>query len=423
MAAADGRLGMKTKRSHIWHIAILAIVVAGALLLGVSFLVAEVRELIQGRQTRLELSDAIAREIKNECVCYIKLSGHTGSIRALNLNEIKSRLSHNVAGRFGFQARFDYEIVDATRRVLLSSRKEGRLRFPLAREKLDFTDPPLQLRVSFYGYGPPLYFMTTRRITTGITALLVIGAAMASIRLLRRERELTRLKSQFISHVSHEMRTPASTIRVIAEMFKMGKVRNRAMAREYYDTLISESERLTAMINNVLDFARIESRRKTYAFTPCNPGKVALDAVNLFKTYMIAKDYQVKCDIQPDLPWINADVEAMTQVICNLLDNAAKYSLSEKEINVRLFFSDGRAAFEVEDRGIGIAPQEQNKIFEPFYRVDDGIRSKIPGAGVGLAIVNNVIKMHNGEIRVSSRLGQGSIFTVLLPVIEEVKKT
>jgi signal transduction histidine kinase len=415
----------RTKRSNIRHIVILSIVIAGTLLFGISILFVELRELIQWRQQRLDLSQAIAGEIRKECSRYIypELGNNTKSNLARIRDEVKSRLDHNLAGRFGFQARFDYEIVDANGQILLSSLKEGRLKFPLAREKLDFASPPWQLRVSFCDYGASSSFLTTRRLTMGIIALFVIGAAMVSVRLLRHERKLTHLKSQFISHVSHEMRTPASTIRVIAEMFKMGKVKDRAMAEEYYDTLISESERLTAMINNVLDFARIESHHKTYALRPCDPGKVALDAINLFKTYLIAKDYQIKYDIQPGLPWINADVEALTQMICNLLDNAAKYSLSEKEINVRLFFCGGRVAFEVEDRGIGIAPQEQDKIFEPFYRVDDGTGNKTPGTGVGLAIVNNVVKMHNGEIRVNSRLGQGSTFTVLLPVIDEGGKT
>lgn len=419
---------MKTlmaKRSNIRHIVILSIVIAGALLSGISILFVELRELTQWRQTRLDLSQAIADEIRKECSRYIyaELSNNTQSNLALIRDGVKSRLDHNLAGRFGFQARFAYEIVDANGQVLLSSLKEGRLKFPLAQEKLDFANPPWQLRVSFYDYGPASSFLTTRRIIMGMIALLVIGAATASVRLLRRDRELTRLKSQFISHASHEMRTPAATIRMIAEMFKMGKVRNRAMAEEYYDTLISESERLTAMINNVLDFARIESRRKTYTLRPCDPEKVTRDAVNLFKTFVIAKDFQVKYEAQPDLPWINADAEAVRQVVCNLLDNAAKYSLDKKEIKVRLFFRDGWITIAVEDQGIGIDPQKQGEIFEPFYRVEDGAGSKIPGTGVGLAIVKSAVEAHNGKIGVKSQLGHGSTFVIMLPVIEEENKT
>jgi len=232
---------------------------------------------------------------------------------------------------------------------------------------------------------------------------------------MRREQEVSRMKTDFVSSVSHEMRTPLTTLRMIGEMFQTGKVKEGSMAQEYYSILVGETDRLTRLINKVLDFSRMESGRKPYSLVVQDIGPEITSSVKVFETSAENTGYHVELDIHPALPKVNIDSDAMSQVLLNLLDNAMKYSPDHKTIQVRVFPEGPDVIIEVTDHGIGIEADKLDKIFKKFYRGEDELTRQTKGTGIGLAIVKHIVQAHGGTIQVKSRRGKGSVFSVALP--------
>ena len=255
---------------------------------------------------------------------------------------------------------------------------------------------------------------------TGVVALLLLGAIGIALRATARELRVSRMKSDFVSNVSHELRTPLSSIRVFGEYMRLGRVEKPEKIREYGEYIETESRRLTQLINNILDFSKIESAEKTYRFAPTDLGDFVAQTVAAFELPLRENGVTVRVHaLSLPLPNVLVDRDALAQVLVNLLDNAVKYSAGRKEIDVRVSAGHGDVRVAIEDHGIGIAPREQRKIFDKFYRVGSTLVHDVKGSGLGLAIVMHVVKAHGGRIEVVSAPGAGSVFTIILPALPD----
>jgi signal transduction histidine kinase len=244
---------------------------------------------------------------------------------------------------------------------------------------------------------------------------LFLGAAF-SFRAARREARVAFMKSSFVSNVSHEMKTPLATIQMFSETLESGRVRDSAKLNEYHRVIHKESLRLGQMIEDVLDFARLENQSRKYQFTPTDIYPLLSSLVEDFRGQVEHCGGTLQLALANDLPRINADAKAIRQAVQNLLSNALKYSPDRKEIRLTAGWEGRHLAVTVEDRGIGIPGEEQQKIFDKFYRVDTGLVHNTKGAGLGLAMVREIVKAHKGRIEVQSAPGQGSRFTLFLPL-------
>lgn len=248
-------------------------------------------------------------------------------------------------------------------------------------------------------------------------ATLVVGVVFTA-RALYREARLSRLKTDFVSLVSHELRTPLTSVRMFIEMLSLGRVKSPQETQEVLGMLSRETERLSDLIERVLDWARIESGRKQYNLDAVDVPDLLETSVSTFRVQRLAAKMELHTELSPQLPRVSADREAVAGAVLNLLQNAFKYTGAQKRILVRARPEPGGVAIDVEDNGIGIAPRDRRKIFDRFYRVDNLLTRKTEGSGLGLAISRRIIEAHGGKITVRSELGKGSCFTLHLPVAE-----
>ena len=253
-----------------------------------------------------------------------------------------------------------------------------------------------------------------------LALLLVLSVTSFGAYLLwldvRRESRLAEMRSQFVSSVSHELKTPLTAIRMFAETLRMGRSPDQHTQAEYLDTIINESERLTRLLNNVLDFSQIEQGQKTYHLVPTSLVEVVHTAVRALEYPLAQQGFELRLDVEESLPVVNADGDALQQAILNLLTNAMKYSGASREIDLRLHRQNGQAVIQVTDYGVGIAREEHAPIFENFYRVLTPESKLIPGAGLGLTLVAHVAMAHGGSVEVQSAPGEGSTFSICLPL-------
>jgi signal transduction histidine kinase len=226
--------------------------------------------------------------------------------------------------------------------------------------------------------------------------------------------ELNRLKTEFISTVSHELRTPMSSIQGLAEVLQGGRVSDPAQRERYLGLLAGESARLSRFLHNVLDFGRIERQAMTYHFAPADLRAIVRDAVEVFRPAVEAEGFELAVRL-PDSPVERrVDADAVKQALINLIDNAIKYSGENRMVEVGLI--DGQdAAILVRDRGVGIAPEDRERIFEKFYRAENVRRLRPQGAGLGLKVVRHIMAAHGGEVRLESEPGRGSEFRLVFP--------
>jgi signal transduction histidine kinase len=259
-------------------------------------------------------------------------------------------------------------------------------------------------------------FLINVTLSVLLTIALLGGIAFA-LRTVSREMRLSKMKSDFVSNVSHELRTPLASIRVFGEFLRLGRVRDDEKSREYGEYIETESRRLTQLINNILDFSRIESGAKTYHFERSNLEDVIRDTLRTLEVSVRHRGFKLVFH-EPDkpLPPMEIDSDAMGQALTNLVGNAVKYSNGASQIEVFLRRRGESIQIAVRDEGIGISRDEQKKIFERFHRVGTGLVHDVKGSGLGLSIVSHVINAHGGEVTVDSELGKGSTFTIHLPL-------
>lgn len=259
---------------------------------------------------------------------------------------------------------------------------------------------------------PPLFY-------AGVIALILCVMMFAGYLLLRdvsREIEVADMRSQFVASVSHELKTPLTAIRLFAETLEMGRADDERTRSEYLRTVVSESERLSRLVENVLDFSRIERGDKIYHMQYVSLPEVVRAAAQAMRYPLMQHGFLLNVSIEDDIPAVFADPDALQQAVLNLLANAMKYSGNARKIDLILAHSDTDAVIQVADSGIGIAPADQVRIFEKFYRVRSPQSERIAGTGLGLTLATHIVKAHGGTLRVSSEVGRGSTFSILVPL-------
>jgi signal transduction histidine kinase/tetratricopeptide (TPR) repeat protein len=248
-----------------------------------------------------------------------------------------------------------------------------------------------------------------------ITVLMFFGAILLG-RDISRESETSRLKMEFVHNISHELKTPLTLIRLYGETLQRKKNMTEADRSESYEIITKESERLSHLINNVLDFSRIDMGRKEFKFKNDSLSHVVQETLDSYRYHLEKKGFEVFGEIETDVPEMSLDAEAVASILVNLLSNAMKFSSGRKEVTVRLFRRDGWAVLQVKDKGIGIAHQEQADIFKRFYRVKQDPASQTQGSGLGLTLVKHITEAHGGKVEVESAPGKGSVFSIRLPL-------
>jgi two-component system phosphate regulon sensor histidine kinase PhoR len=275
--------------------------------------------------------------------------------------------------------------------------------------------------VGIYPKGQTIEEIARSRSFWDLTFILLLNAILMTgvwfiYRNIRREMELAQLKSDFVSNISHELRTPLSLIRMFTETLEMGRVRTEDKKQEYYKIIGQETERLTHLVNNILNFSRIEAGRKEYHFYDVNLNEVAQKVLENYQFHLKNEEFKLETNFHSGLPLIRADKESVSESIINLLDNGIKYSDAEKFIRVETGINGGMAYILVEDHGIGISLENQQNIFKKFYRVSDALIHNTKGSGLGLSLVKHIMDAHGGRVIVQSQVGKGSRFRLVFPL-------
>jgi signal transduction histidine kinase len=258
-------------------------------------------------------------------------------------------------------------------------------------------------------------------LACAVVAATVLAGVFAG-QLFRRQARLHRLKTDLLAAVSHELKTPLASMRLLLETLLEDGQPDAVKTREYLKLIAGENLRLTRLVENFLTFSRIERNRQHFDFTDTCPAAVVESAMAAMGERLQAHGCHVELEMQPGLPPILADRDALTTVLVNLLDNACKYTPAEKRIRVRAYRENGILAFDVQDNGIGISPRDRKRIFRRFYQVDRRLARETGGCGLGLSIVEFIVHAHGGEVRVESRPGAGSTFRVCLPCRQVAKQ-
>jgi len=256
-------------------------------------------------------------------------------------------------------------------------------------------------------------------VLTLIVVVMIAAIALGSFLIvsdIRQHLALARQKTDFVSNVSHELKTPLTSIRMFSELLSEGKVADDGQRKQFLQIISSETARLTRLINNVLDFARMERGEKKYEFKRCDLNQIVRETIESYRTQLEGKGFTLTLAL-PDEPLVvSGDCDALAQVLVNLLSNAEKYAHDGREIRIELLRHDERIALRVLDRGPGVPRGCEQKIFEQFYRAHDSLSSGIQGSGLGLTLARQIARAHRGDIRYEPRAGGGSCFVLELPV-------
>ena len=258
---------------------------------------------------------------------------------------------------------------------------------------------------------------TTAVLLFGSLLLLVCVGGFFAIRSVRKELMVAQMKADFVANISHEFRTPLSLISMFAETLELGRARTEEKKQEYYSVIYGEAQRLSKLVNSILNFSHMESGKRKFQFKEFSLQDLVNDITRAYQFHAQQKGFSFKVELPEEPLMVNADYEALTESIINLVDNGMKYSTDVKEITIRCGEKGNSVFVEVQDRGIGIPSVEKKKIFEKFYRVSTGNVHNVKGSGIGLSIVDYVVSAHNGKIEVDSEPGVGSTFRLLLKKI------
>jgi signal transduction histidine kinase len=248
--------------------------------------------------------------------------------------------------------------------------------------------------------------------------VLTFGAALI-MRTIAHEMEVLKIKSDFVSSVSHEFKTPLTSIRTLVERLQEGKVQDKTKMKQYFSVIAQDTDKLTRMVGNILDFSKIEEGKREYNFEETDVARLVTQHVQEFQNDELLKHFSIESFVQEGIPAMNVDREALSQVLNNLLDNAVKFSSDKKEVEVHLRKENENVILEIKDKGIGIPPVEMDKIFEKFYQGKNALKQTVKGAGLGLTLVRHVIESHGGSVSVKSKIGEGSSFLLIFPVEKE----
>jgi len=249
-----------------------------------------------------------------------------------------------------------------------------------------------------------------------VNIVLIFGLSYL-IRNVIKEMRLAQMKTDFVANVSHELRTPLALIQMQAEMLEMGRVRTNEKKMHYYRTIMNESVRLTQLINNILDFSRIESHKKEFNLKPTDISTLVTNTLGIYRFHIEQKGFVLQKNIAKNIPSVELDEEAVKLALVNLINNAIKFSEKEKRIILTLNKQAKTVVVSIQDFGIGIPESEHKKIFEKFYRIGNSLVHNTKGSGLGLSLVKHIMEIHNGKVVVKSKTGEGSTFSLIFPVV------
>jgi len=284
----------------------------------------------------------------------------------------------------------------------------------------------IQLKLTIWFRGPDpstTYSGVQTRSFAWVIALALIGILLGCFVILRavtRELKQARQKSDFVSNVTHELKTPLTSIRMFVETLQMGRFHSEADRAECLDRIARETGRLQRLIERVLEFSKIDRGVKTFDFQLNDPNSCLDRAIRLFSAEHTADSFELIEQRDDDLPQVQLDLESIVEVVLNLLQNAYKYSDPPRKITLGATTADGTLRIWVRDQGIGIERNQHKKIFRKFYRVDDVLSRRADGAGLGLTLCSEIVAAHDGRVALDSCPGRGSLFTVYLPLTSPV---
>ena len=244
--------------------------------------------------------------------------------------------------------------------------------------------------------------------------IVIIIAGIFVFKSINKEIKLAHLKSDFVSNVSHELKTPLALISMFSETLEMGKIKSEEKKQEYYSIIHSETNRLSKMVSSVLNFSKMEAGKRKFKFEEHDLNVIIQQIIDTYDYHFKSKGFSCIYE-KDDLPTILCDNEAISETIINLIDNAIKYSKHEKRITIRTRLEKNSIICEIEDYGIGISQDDQNKVFDNFFRAATGNIHDTKGTGLGLSIVKSIMDAHHGEISLSSKIDRGTIFKLSFP--------
>jgi len=252
----------------------------------------------------------------------------------------------------------------------------------------------------------------------GVMGMVIIVATIAGLMYAVRQLELAHLKSSFVSNVTHELKTPIALIRLAAETLELRRFSTPEEGQAFLGGIVRETLRLQQLVDNILDFARLEAGRATFRFETVDLLAVVRETVGHFRPRLEQQGFQIEVDLPESLPPVRGDAVMLQHCLLNLLDNALKYSRTHREVKVTAAARGNWVTAAVSDRGIGIAPRDQKRVFEKFVRVETGLVHDTKGAGLGLSLVQLIVRAHGGRVELVSSAGEGSTFTLVLPRAE-----
>jgi signal transduction histidine kinase len=255
-------------------------------------------------------------------------------------------------------------------------------------------------------------------IVLGSAVLALFGALLFMFITSKRERELAQRQASFLANVTHELKTPLSTMQAAGENLSDGRVRDAGRIKSYGNHIYNETIRLCIMIEKLLDVARVDSGQTTVQLTPQKMQLLVKEYYESHYNFVSGKGFRFEIDIEPNLPQVLVDPDHFEAIINNLVDNAIKYSFNEKSIKLAVKRMEDGVGLVVTDRGIGIPRNSHKKIFEKFYRLEDSMTAKTKGHGLGLSIVKSLVELNNGNISIKSTVNEGTSFYVVFPVYE-----
>jgi|GEM_PF-224393 len=298
----------------------------------------------------------------------------------------------------------------------------GRSSIEPAAVRADFVSRFPDWTLEFHQQPPDFLktFLGSRRSIYSYMFLLIGGiltfGLVLTIRTVSHELELARMKADLVSTISHEFKSPLAAIRQLAEMLHSGRLPSEQRRQKYYDILLEQSERLSLLIDNVLNLARIEEGRKEFFFREVDLGALVREVVSSMQEQVGHEGFEISLESEKENVTAQVDRDSLSQVLANLLDNAVKYSGDSRKVLVRLSAEDGHAVIKVCDSGIGIRREELERIFDRFYRCGDELTRTVRGTGLGLSLVKEIVEAHKGSVHVESESGTGSTFSIRLPL-------
>jgi signal transduction histidine kinase len=250
-----------------------------------------------------------------------------------------------------------------------------------------------------------------------VVAMVIVLAALA-LRLVRRQMALTQLRNDLVANVTHELKTPLASMRLLVDTLLNSQPLHEQTAREYLQLIAQENLRLSRLIDNFLSFSRMERNKYAFGFKEVPATDIVEGVITAVRERFNVPGCQFETHIAPDLPSVVVDADALVTAVVNLLDNAYKYSGEEKHITLSATAENGSVFFAVKDNGIGLSPRDTKRIFKRFFQVDQRLSRSGGGCGLGLSIVKFIVTAHQGNVRVESQPGRGSTFTITLPRAE-----